>query len=287
MSTPKKSVLITGCSDGGLGAALAIAFHQAGLHVYATARNPARLTEVQSHGIETLTLDVLSDSSIAACVAQVARLDILVNNAGALYSMPVSDLSMVQAKKLFDLNVWSYLAVTQAFLPLLLESKGVIVNQTSSAGVLNVPFQATYNASKAAMSMFSHTMRLELEPFGVRVVDLKTSAVVSRGLTNYRDLDRDISNTPAPVLPKGSIYEPAREVVERSMRCEYTTPEVTAEQWASQVVPELLKTNPPSNVWAGTKARMVRLLAMLPAGVMDGMMRKMTGLDVVKRMVGM
>src|ERR1700712_4043024 len=122
MSTSKQTVLITGCSDGGLGAALAIAFHEAGLHVYATARNPSKLEEVKSHGIETLTLDVLSDSSIAACVAKLSQLDILVNNAGAAYSMPVTDLAIAEAKKLFDLNVWSYIAVTQAFLPLLLKS---------------------------------------------------------------------------------------------------------------------------------------------------------------------
>lgn len=77
-------MLITGCSDGGLCAALAIALHQAGLQVYATACNPSKLSQVQAHGIETLTLDVLSADSIAAAVTKVPRLDILVNNAGAL-----------------------------------------------------------------------------------------------------------------------------------------------------------------------------------------------------------
>lgn len=128
----KRSVLITGCSDGGLGSALAIAFHQAGLHVYATARNPSKMSQMKTLGIETLTLDVLSESSIAACVNKISDLDILVNNAGSGYTMPVSDVSIAEAKKLFDLNVWSYIAVTQAFLPLLLKSKGMIVNQTSA-----------------------------------------------------------------------------------------------------------------------------------------------------------
>jgi len=66
---------ITGCSDGGLGAALAVAFHEAGLHVYATARNPSKMSQLKHLGIETLTLDVLSDSSIAECVAQIPHLD--------------------------------------------------------------------------------------------------------------------------------------------------------------------------------------------------------------------
>ncbi|KAI9734420.1 MAG: hypothetical protein M1818_006808 [Claussenomyces sp. TS43310] len=110
------------------------------------------MTHLISLDIETLTLDVLSESSIAACVSKLSGLDILVNDAGAIYDMFLSDLSIPKAKKLFDLNVWSYLAVTQAFLPLLLESKGMIVNHTSVASVVTVPFQSAYNASIVANS---------------------------------------------------------------------------------------------------------------------------------------
>jgi len=99
MSSSKRTVLIAGCSDGGLGAVLAIAFHEAGLHVYATARDPSKMTQIASLGIETLTLDVQFDSSIAACVSRLSSLDILVNNASAVYSMPVFDLCIPAAKK--------------------------------------------------------------------------------------------------------------------------------------------------------------------------------------------
>jgi 1-acylglycerone phosphate reductase len=163
MANSKQTVLITGCSEGGMGAALAIAFHEVGLHVYATARDLSKMTHLASLGIETLVLDIQSDSSIASCVGRLStrNLDILVNNAGASASMPISDLSLPEAKKIFDVNVWSQLAVTQAFLPLLLESKGMIVNQTSVVSATAVPFQSAYGASKAAMAMFSDTMRLE------------------------------------------------------------------------------------------------------------------------------
>jgi 1-acylglycerone phosphate reductase len=130
MARSKRTVLITGCSEGGMGAALAVAFHEAGLHVYATARTPSKIAQLASLGIETLTLDVLSDSSIAACVSKLSSLDILINNAGASYSMPVSDLSIPEAKMLFDLNVWSYLTVTQAFLPLLLKPEGTQIRMS-------------------------------------------------------------------------------------------------------------------------------------------------------------
>lgn len=277
MSDVKRTVLITGCSDGGLGAALAIAFHEAGLHVYATARNPSKMTQIASVGIETLTLDVLSDSSIAACLSKVSRLDILVNNAGGTYGTPVSDLSIPEAKKLFDLNLWAHIAVTQAFLPLLLKSEGIIVNHTSAASVIAVPFQSVYNASKAAMSMFSDTERLELEPFGVRVVDLKSGYVKS---------NLNFHTEGFQGLPKGSIYEPAKETVESSMRGDGLVKlGVPAHEWAKQVVHDLLKKKPPANIWRGAAAFLVWVGTFLPYGMLDRTVKKSSGFDVVEQKV--
>ncbi|KAF2718105.1 NAD(P)-binding protein [Polychaeton citri CBS 116435] len=275
METTQKRVLITGCSEGGMGAALAIAFQEAGLRVYATARDPSRMASLGRAGIEILTLDILSAESIAACVTKVPRLDILVNNAGASYSMPLSDMSIDDAKRLFDINVWAHLATTQAFLPLLLESKGMVVNQTSVVGAAAVPFQSAYNASKAAMSMFSDCQRLELEPFGVKIIDLKTGAVASNLIKNQK------ASTPIS-LPRGSIYGPAREAVESAMRndkmADVGTP---AKQWAKEVVGDLLKKNPPLVIWRGANAMLGRIGTVMPHGMMDSMIKKMTGLDVV------
>ena len=89
----------------------------------------------------------------------------------------------------------------------------MIVNQTSVGGVTTLPFQAVYNASKAALIMFSDTLRLELQSFGITVVDLRTAIVKTNFLTNLRELQK-------PTLPSGSIYEPAREVVEKALRQE-------------------------------------------------------------------
>lgn len=310
----KRTVLISGCSDGGLGSALvsdylrrnlvhlpmfgmscdsslllsqasidfnivqAVAFHNAGLHVYATARNPSKMAELAALGIETLTLDVLEDSSIAACVRKVPKLDILVNNAGAQYTMPVSDLAIPQARKLFDLNVWSYVAVTQAFLPLLLKSKGIIINQTSISSVVSMPFQAAYNSSKAAMAMISDAQRQELAPFGITVVDLKTGLVKSNLIKN--------SNDAAHPLPEGSIYEPAREVVQRVLRGgEFGEQGLPADQWAKAVVQDILKKKPPPVIWRGEQAWLARIGTLLPFGTFDGMFRKLAGLDAVQRAV--
>jgi 1-acylglycerone phosphate reductase len=281
MAGTKRTALVTGCSDGGLGAALAIALHEAGLHVYATARNPAKMTEVKAKSIETLTLDVMSDDSIAACVKQVPSLDILINNAGGGYNMPVADLDITEAKKLFDLNVWSLLAVTQAFLPHLLKSRGMIVNHTSSASVCTIPFGSTYNASKAAMAAYSDTQRLELAPFGIKVVDLKTGGVKS----NFYD-SMNTKEGYSSTLPKGSIYEPAGEIIEAVMHDGLVGATYQpASQWAKEVTRDLLRKNPPSVVWRGAKASLVWLSTFLPYGAFDGTIKKMTRLDEVEKKI--
>lgn len=279
MASSKRTVLITGCSDGGMGAALAVAFHNAGLHVYATARNPAKMSKLKSIGIETLTLDVLSQDAINDCVSKLTKLDILVNNAGTSYSMPISDISLEESKKVFDSNVWAQLAVTQAFLPLMLKSNGMIVNQTSVVSTMAVPFQSVYNASKAAMAIFSDSLRLELEPFGVTVVELKTGAVSTNMIQNQKEF------TPV-TLPKDSIYAPAREAVQSTMRFDKMSEVGTPpDQWAREVVQDLLKKKPPAMIWRGAQARMGRIGTLFPHGFMDAQIKKMTGLDVVEQKV--
>src|SRR6186713_2747804 len=123
MGSKKLSILITGCSPGGMGAALAIVFHKAGHHVFATARNPSKLSTLAEMGIDTVALDVTVESSISSAVSYVSStlgkdqgLDMLINNAAAGYSMPIADLSIAAAREMYDVNVWSHIAVTQAFL---------------------------------------------------------------------------------------------------------------------------------------------------------------------------
>lgn len=276
----KKTVLITGCSEGGLGSALALAFHKRGLRVFATARNPSKMSHLTALGIETLTLDVLSASSISACVSSVTSLtggslDILVNNSGAGYTMPLSDTDIDDARQCFELNVWAVLAVTQAFLPLLLNSQqgAMVVNNTSIASVTPVPMQGIYNASKAAAAMLTDNLRIELAPFKVKVVDLRTGSVASN----------IFQNMPTRVLPKDSIYAPAREVVEEAMAGTRLPAAITAENWAEQVARDLLAAKPPTHVWRGQSAWMVWFIKrFLPYTFPDGILAKMGGLNVLE-----
>lgn len=146
---PLKTVLITGCSEGGLGAALARAFQEQGYHVFATLRNPAKaglLAGEHGTNIDVLPLDTTSKESIDACLETVrektdGKLDILVNNAGIGNTMPLLHASIEEAKLMYDVNVWGTLSVAQAFSPLLLKSKGVIMNICSIVGAANVAWQ--------------------------------------------------------------------------------------------------------------------------------------------------
>lgn len=280
MTLDKRSVLITGCSDGGLGAALAIEFHKNGFHVYATARNPSKMKHLASRGVETLTLDVLDDASIKACVAKVPSLDILVNNAGAAYPMPIVDMDIVEAKKLFDLNVWSCIAVTQAFMPALLEgTNAMVVNNTSLAASSPLPFNGAYNPSKAALAMFTAMLRMELEPFGITAVDLRTGQVLS-------NFGENVAAANSMTLPPNSIYNPAREVVEKTLRQEGIAGQgITAQEWAKGVVKDLMKSKPPAVIWRGKMAWIAWLATMLPDYWLESIPKKMARLDVVEQIL--
>lgn len=150
MATPK-SILITGCSDGGIGSALAHVFQSRGYYVFATARTLSKMSELAklSH-VTLLTLDVMQSSHIAAATESVQRhtggtLDYLINNAGRNHFSPILDANIDECKRIFDINLWGSLAVTQAFAPLVIKAKGTIVNITSISGHVNVPWMGTFS----------------------------------------------------------------------------------------------------------------------------------------------
>jgi len=149
MTTSRKSVLITGCSDGGIGSGLAEVFQEKSYHVFATLRDPSKISRTLSNAenVTVLALDVLSAESIAAAVEKVKRktggkLDVLINNSGETIIAPALDTSIEAGRKLFDLNFWAPMAMLQAFAPFLIKAKGCIVNNTSANSVCPMPFMS-------------------------------------------------------------------------------------------------------------------------------------------------
>ena len=147
MSTRRKTALVTGCSSGGIGSAMCEELKRRGFHVFATLRTPSKASTLETGNkndsggfIEVLELDVTSRDSIRGCAAEVRsrgveQLDVLVNNAGQMFVSPLLDADVDATRRLFEVNVFSTLTVTQAFAPLLIAAKGTILNVSSVAAV--------------------------------------------------------------------------------------------------------------------------------------------------------
>lgn len=122
-------------------------------------------------------------------------------------------------------------------------------------------------------------MRLELEPFGIKVIDLKSGFVKSNLIDNR--------SKGAPItLPKGSIYEPARDLVEMTLRGDrYRGKGSPADEWAKGVVGDLLGRNPPQVIWRGESAWTAWLGSVMPRGWLDGTVKKLSGMEEVEKMV--
>jgi 1-acylglycerone phosphate reductase len=236
-----------------------------------------------SRSPSTVQLDTTSEESITSCVSRVEELtggslDALLNNAGAGYCMPVMDLDLAKTRELFELNVFSIISVTRSFLPLLLKSThgGMLVNNTScsshTAGGL--AFSVAYNSSKAAATLLTEGLRLELAPFGIKVINLMTGAVRS----TFHD------NAPNATLPSTSMYNVAKDVVEKAMAGgDAAANGSDPVKWAEQTVNDLSKTNPSYWLWRGTYSLQVRLASFLPIGFLDSIMKSKVGLDVLER----
>ncbi|KAI1806414.1 putative short-chain dehydrogenase/reductase [Daldinia bambusicola] len=239
----RKTVVITGCSEGGIGAALALEFHAQGYRVFATARNVGKMRSLAEQGIETLPLDVDSDESIAACAAAVQeaadKLDYLVNNAGVHHVLPFTDSRIEDLRRVVNTNVVGVLAVTQAFVPLLIRARGTVATVGSINEVLCPPYSVAYSASKAAVHAVSRVLRVELAPLGVRFVTLVTGSVKSK----LGD------NTPSKV-PEDSLYRAAASTIENHefLRGQ---PVTDTDVFARQVVRDLTRPQPKLNIWRG------------------------------------
>ena len=161
---------------------------------------------------------------------------------------------------------------------LLKSSNGVVVNHTSVGGSSTVPFQGVYNASKAAMVRISDTLRLELQPFRITVVDLRTAGVRSNFLRNIKE--------ESPSLPTGSTYGPAKEVLEKVLRQEqFGSFGIPAQKWFKMVVHHLLKKDRPPVIWREDSAWLAWFATVLPFGTLDGYIKKLTRLDVIARIL--
>ncbi|RZL78916.1 MAG: SDR family NAD(P)-dependent oxidoreductase [Sphingomonas sp.] len=166
--TQQRTVIVTGAGTG-IGQATAAALKAQGWQVFATMRRP----DPARHGPDALPLDVTSDESVAACVAEVmkrtGRIDAIVNNAGVDMVGAAEETSMAEAHALFETNFFGVHRLIQAVLPIMrAQGSGRIVTTGSIAGFLPTPFSAFYSAAKHALEGYTDTLAFEVAPFGIR-----------------------------------------------------------------------------------------------------------------------
>ena len=171
MTRSGKVVLITGASSG-FGKAIAEALHARGFCVYGTTRAvPAPETD---GGYRSIAMDVDSDVTVAEGVERIlreqGRIDVLVNNAGFGVAGAIEDTTVEEARAQLETNLLGTHRLCRAVLPSMREQRsGRIVNISSLAGLVSVPFQAFYCATKFAIEGYTEALRMEVRAFGIHV----------------------------------------------------------------------------------------------------------------------
>jgi NAD(P)-dependent dehydrogenase (short-subunit alcohol dehydrogenase family) len=178
-----KAVLATGCSSG-IGKATALKLAADGWTVYATARNPETLTDLEAHGCKMLALDVTDEASMTAAVHAVqgaeGAIGVLINNAGYSQSGAVESVPIDDVRRQFETNVFGLLRMCQLVLPGMREQHwGRIVNLSSMGGRVTFPGGGIYHATKYAVEALSDALRFEVRGFGVEVIIIEPGLIVT------------------------------------------------------------------------------------------------------------
>lgn len=186
-----KTALVTGASAG-IGKAIAEQLLKDGYRVFAGARRVERMSGLAEAGAMTLALDVTDDASMVAMVetirAEAGQIDVLVNNAGYGSYGSLEEVPLSEARRQFEVNLFGLARLTQLCLPAMRAARGgAIVNVSSIGGKIYEPFGAWYHASKFAVEGLSDSLRLELKPFGIRVVVIEPGAIRSEWSGIARD----------------------------------------------------------------------------------------------------
>ena len=184
MSEDPGAVLITGCSSG-IGHETASRLVTKGWTVYATARRPEAIADLEEAGCRTLALDVTDQDSMAAAVraveAEHGAVGALVNNAGYSQSGALETLPMERIRAQFETNVFGLVRMCQLVLPGMRRAgRGRIVNISSMGGKLTFPGGGAYHATKHAVEALSDALRWEVSGFGIRVVIVEPGLITTR-----------------------------------------------------------------------------------------------------------
>jgi len=272
------SVLVTGAARG-IGRATALRLAAAGWDVVAGVRREEDGEDLRAAGggpIAPVRLDVTSADDVAALAGALPeRLDAIVNNAGIVVSGPMEALPLDELRRQLEVNVVGQVAVTQAVLPKLRASHGRVVFVSSLSGRVSTPMTGAYNASKFALEGLADALRMELRPWGIRVV-LIEPAQTDTDL--WRRADEALDESIAVLSPANrELYakhlDGARRMIPRSQRMASSVDGV-----AAAIERALTARRPRARYVVGVGPRVQGALAQVtPTGALDAALRAASG----------
>ena len=187
----KKVILITGASSG-IGKDTALSLIKEGHVVYGVARRLEMMKDIVRAGGHAIKMDILKERNIDDVVNQIikeqSRVDVLINNAGYGLWGAVETISIDEAKRQFDVNIFGLAYLTKKIIPIMRKQKsGKIINMSSMGGKVYTPFGAWYHATKYALEGWSDCLRIELKSFGVDVILIEPGVIK----TEFQDVMMD------------------------------------------------------------------------------------------------
>ena len=281
----QRSIVVTGASSG-IGRATALRLARSGWRVFAAVRKQADADSLVAEavgGLETVMLDLADRASIAAAAEQIGArlggrgLDALFNNAGTGMTGPVEYISLEDLHRLFEVNVFGQIAMTQAFLPLIRKARGRIVNTGSVGDHLTPPFASGISAPKAALASMTMGLRLELRSQGIRVI------LVEPGSINTPAVEKTLGEVEATIAAWPEDGKALYAGPLRALAATFTAHETSGSppDAVAQVVERALNArNPKVRYPAGKNAAKLTLLArFLPEKLLDRAVLKTFGLS--------
>ncbi|KAF5458100.1 hypothetical protein F2P56_022160 [Juglans regia] len=267
----KEVVLITGCSAGGIGHALARAFAANNCHVVATSRSRGSMSDLENDSRFFLQeLDVLSEDSVRHALSNVlekyGRIDVLVNNAGVQCVAPLAEIPLSALQHTFNTNVYGPIRLVQAVVPhMASRRKGKIVNIGSVTVMAPGPWAGAYSASKAALHALTDTLRLELRPFGIDVINvvpgaIRTNIAIS-AMANYN------------WMPEWNLYKPFEATIRERAHLSQGFKSTPSDVFAKKTVAVVLKKNPPAWFSSGQYSTIMAIMNHLPLFIRDFIIR--------------
>ncbi|WP_440682274.1 SDR family NAD(P)-dependent oxidoreductase [Cysteiniphilum halobium] len=181
-----QTILITGCSHGGIGYATAKYLKAQGYRVFASARNPENVEKLIAEGFETYLIDVLNDAQIDTALADIlqktnGKLDVVFNNAGYAQAGALEDIPTKYVKEQFDTNFFALHNLTRKALKIMRkQGYGKIIQHGSVLGLVSLRYRGAYNTSKYAIEGLVDSMRQELRGSNIHMTILNTGPVTSK-----------------------------------------------------------------------------------------------------------